>query len=293
MRVAIYGRKPDEEKLPFIRLLFHELNRRNAEIKVFKRFQRELQEDIAELAKLKSFNKHQDLRGKTDYLISIGGDGTLLDTLTFIRDSGIPVLGINIGRLGFLSSIGKEEIGHALNALEEGKYLIDKRSMIRLDAAPHLFGEINYALNEFTIHKRESTSMIRINTYINEEFLTTFWADGLIVATPTGSTAYSLSCGGPIILPESKNFVITPVAPHNLSVRPIVVPDDSVIRFEPESRQDQFYSTLDSRQEEIKSQHELIVRKADFSFNLIRLPENNFLKTLRNKLHWGYDKRNF
>ncbi len=293
MRVAIYGRKPDAEKLPFIRMLFHELQRRKAEVMVFKRFQHELQNEIPDLARIKSFQKHQEFRGKTDCLISIGGDGTLLDTLMLVRDSGIPVLGINIGRLGFLSSIGKEEIAHALHALEEGNYLIDRRSMLRLDASPHLFGEINYCLNEFSIHKRESTSMIRINTYINEEFLTTFWADGLIVATPTGSTAYSLSCGGPIILPDSKSFVITPVAPHNLSVRPIVVPDESVIRFEPESRQDQFYCTLDSRQEEIRSQHELIVRKADFSFNLIRLPENNFLKTLRNKLHWGYDKRNF
>lgn len=293
MRVGIYGRKPDEEKLPFIRLLFHELYRRKAEIKVFKRFQRELEQDISDIGRLTSFQRYQDLLGNCDFLISIGGDGTLLDTLTFVRDSGIPVLGINIGRLGFLSSIGKEEIGHALNALEEEKYLIDQRSMIRLDAKPSLFGEINYGLNEFTIHKRESTSMIRINTYINEEFLTTFWADGLIVATPTGSTAYSLSCGGPIILPDSKSFVITPVAPHNLSVRPIVVPDNSVLRFEPESRQGRFYCTLDSRQEEIKSQYELIVRKADFKFNLIRLPENNFLKTLRNKLHWGYDKRNF
>ncbi len=293
MRVAIYGRRPDEAKVPYIRLLLHELAIRQADVVVFKQFKRELQKEIPELEKCPSFSNHKDIAGKIDFMISIGGDGTLLDTVTLIRDSGTPVLGINIGRLGFLSSIGKEEISHALNCLVEGRFTIDKRSMVHLDDNGNLFGEVNYALNEFTIHKRESTSMIRINTFINDDFLTSYWADGLIVATPTGSTAYSLSCGGPIILPESKSFVITPVAPHNLSMRPIVIPDHSVVSFEPESRQGRFYCTLDSRQEEVKSNLRLTVRKEDFHFNLIRLPESNFLQTLRNKLLWGYDKRNF
>jgi NAD+ kinase len=293
MRIAIYGRSPEHYNLSYIQQLFSELFKRDVEILIFEKLKKALGSAIASVEKLDTFTAHEDLKEKADFLISIGGDGTLLDTLTLVRDSQLPVLGINLGRLGFLASIGKEEISHAMNLLEEGSYLVDKKSLLHLHSDARIFGDTNYALNEFTIHKRDSTSMIVIHAYINDEFLNTYWADGVIVATPTGSTAYSLSCGGPVLLPASKNFVITPVAPHHLNVRPIIIPDDSVIRFEAESRQENMLCTLDSRQEVISAGFKLEIRKEEFELNLVRLPENNFLSTLRNKLLWGYDKRNF
>lgn len=293
MRIAIYGRTPEQYNLTYIQQLFHELFKRNVEILLFEKLHETLAGSMSMLEDAATFSTHKDLEQNVDFLISIGGDGTLLDTLTLVRNSNLPVLGINLGRLGFLSSIGKEEISHAMNALQEGSYLIDKKALLHLRSNPPIFDHTNYALNEFAIHKRDSTSMIVIHAYINDEFLNTYWADGVIVATPTGSTAYSLSCGGPVLLPASKSFVITPVAPHHLNVRPIIVPDDSVIRFESESRQESMLCTLDSRQTVINAGHQLEISKENFELNLVRLPENNFLSTLRNKLLWGYDKRNF
>jgi NAD+ kinase len=215
-----------------------------------------------------------------------------LDTVTFIRDSGIPVLGINYGRLGFLASISKENLFDSIVELIQRKYVIDKRTMIHVDADIPVFKDVPYGLNEFTLHKKDTSPMIKIHTYLNGEFLNTYWADGLIVATPTGSTGYSLSCNGPVVFPDSASFVITPVAPHNLNIRPIIVPDNTIISFEVEGRTDGFLCTLDSRRELVPKEIQLAVKKENFELNLIRLNDNNFLSTLRNKLSWGLDKRN-
>lgn len=238
------------------------------------------------------FRHSADLDEHFDCLVSLGGDGTLLDTVTLVRDKNIPVLGINFGRLGFLASLGKENLDAAVRALVDRNYVIDKRTLIHLDADFPLFGETPYALNEFVIHKRDVSPMIRIHTYLNGEPLNNYWADGLIVATPTGSTGYSLSCNGPLLFPDAGGFIINPVAPHNLNVRPIVVPDDSVISFEVEGRTDQLICTMDSRKEIVDRKVQLAVKKESFKISLIRLQENTFLQTLRDKLAWGLDARN-
>jgi len=227
-----------------------------------------------------------------DCMISLGGDGTLLDTVTFVKDTGIPVLGINYGRLGFLANIGKEELQSAIEALVNRQFVTDKRTLLHLDANIPLFGDTPYALNEFSLHKKDSSPMIKIHTYLNGELLNTYWADGLIVATPTGSTGYSLSCNGPIVFPDSASFVITAVSPHNLNIRPIIIPDNNIVSFEIEGRTDGFICTLDSRKETVPKEVQIAIKKEEFGINLIRLNENNFLQTLRNKLSWGLDKRN-
>ena len=216
----------------------------------------------------------------------------MLDTLDFVRDSGIPIVGINTGRLGFLTGISKETISFAIESLEKGHYSLDKRGLLRLETSIDLFGKVNYGLNELTIHKMETSSMMNIHTYLNGEYLNTYWADGLIIATPTGSTGYSLSCGGPIMMPQSENFVITPIAPHNLNVRPIVVSDKSVITLELEGRSQYFMASLDSRSVTIESTVQLAIRKESFCVNLLRMSNENFLKTIREKLSWGKDSRN-
>jgi len=238
------------------------------------------------------FQVAEEITREIQAIVSLGGDGTLLDTVTLLRGHNVPVMGINFGRLGFLASIGRNEVKMAIKALANHSFVVDKRTLIHLDSNLPLFDNVPYGLNEFAIHKQDIAPMIKIHTYLNGEFLNTYWADGLIVATPTGSTGYSLSCSGPIVFPESGSFVITPVAPHNLNVRPIVVPDDNIISFEIESRSDQAICALDSRREIINKDVQLAVRKESFMLHLIRLNENNFLQTLRNKLTWGLDKRN-
>ncbi len=225
-----------------------------------------------------------------DFLCSVGGDGTILETVSIVRDSGIPILAINTGRLGFLAGIGSSEIEEAIIAIEAGQYFLEARSILNLETSSDVF-DFNYALNDFVIHKKETSSMIVVHTYLNGEFLNSYWSDGLIVSTPTGSTGYSLSCGGPIISPKSDSFVITPIAPHNLNVRPIVISDDVVISFEIEGRASSYLASLDSRSQSITNDVHMAVRKADFYLNIIRMNDENFLNTLRNKLNWGYDKR--
>jgi NAD+ kinase len=233
------------------------------------------------------------LVGQADVLISLGGDGTLLDTLSLIRDSGIPVIGINFGRLGFLASINKDEIRIAIKALHNKEYSLDKRTLLSLESKFDLFGEENFALNDITIHRRDKSAMMIIHAYMNNEFVNSYWADGLIIATPTGSTAYSLSCGGPIIYPSSQNFVITPIAPHNLNVRPVIIPDDVSLTFEVEARSAKFLVSCDSRTETVDRSVKLTLNKAAFHVNLIRLNNESYLTTLRNKLLWGIDTRNY
>ena len=227
-----------------------------------------------------------------DLAITLGGDGTILGATCMIRDLAIPIMGINLGRLGFLAGVEKTSIETALEKVRLGQYRIEERSMLHLDSDPQIFSELNFALNDFTVHKRDNSSMISIHTYINGDYLNSYWADGLIVATPTGSTGYSLSCGGPIVFPKSENMVITAVAPHNLNVRPLVISDDSVISFSIEGRAKNYLCTLDSRYETITSKHQLAIRKCDFNTHLIVLSGQTFLHTIHEKLSWGADRRN-
>jgi NAD+ kinase len=292
MKVAIYSRGLDFEQENPLLLLLEELTRYDTTILIFHQLlsQFTLPKHLHE--KMTPFKTSEDLDEQIDCLISLGGDGTLLDTVTLVKNKNIPILGINFGRLGFLASISKEELASAVDSLINHTYLIDKRSLMHLDSNEPLFGETPFALNEFAIHKRDISPMVKIHTYLNGEFLNTYWADGLIVSTPTGSTGYNMSCNGPIMFPESACFVITPVAPHNLNVRSIIVPDSNVISFEVESRADQFICALDARREIVNKTIQLAVKKEKFGVNLIRLNENSFLSTLRTKLTWGLDKRN-
>ncbi|CAN5265458.1 NAD kinase [soil metagenome] len=291
MRIAIYSRGLEGKQYDDLKLLLDELVLNNIQPVFFQDFFNQIYSSVNIPKIYSTFNSSLELED-IDYLISLGGDGTLLDTVSLVRDKGIPVVGINYGRLGFLASIGKDEMHSVINALVDRTYMIDKRSLIHLEANVPLFGEVPYALNELTIHKKDTSPMIKIHTYLNGEFLNTYWADGLIISTPTGSTGYNLSCNGPVMFPDSSSFIITPVSPHNLNIRPIVVPDSNIISFEVEGRTDGFLCTLDSRREIVAKEVQLAVRKETFYINLIRLNENNFLQTLRNKLSWGLDKRN-
>lgn len=292
MKVAIYGRNINDADVPYLQSMFDLLEKKKMETVVDEDFLSQLNGKIKFKNKISTFKKHSELIKSVDCLFSIGGDGTLLDTVSLIRDSNIPIMGINIGRLGFLATIQKKDIASAIDALEEGTFILDKRSLIHLDSNLPLFEGVNYGLNDFAILKRDTSATIVIHTYLNGEFLCSYISDGLIIATPTGSTGYNLSCGGPIIFPNSENFVITPIAPHNLNVRPLIVPDSGVISFEIEGRTENFLCTLDSRFETINASYQLAVKKENFTISLLRLPDNNFLNTIRNKLMWGADSRN-
>jgi NAD+ kinase len=292
MKVAIYSRMHEEEHQDQVQLFFDELVAHKIQPVIYGAFYDQIKGTIRLPDACEVFSLSEELNLEIEFIISLGGDGTLLDTITLVRDKNIPIMGVNFGRLGFLASIGRDEVIVAVKALVQRAFVIDKRTLIHLDADLALFGHVPYALNEFVVHKRDTAPMIKIHTYLNGEFLNTYWADGLIVATPTGSTGYSLSCSGPVVFPESGSFVITPVAPHNLNVRPIVVPDNNIISFEIESRTDQIICALDSRREIVNKNVSLAVKKESFNINLVRLSENNFLQTLQNKLTWGLDIRN-
>lgn len=288
MTVAIYSRGLDAEQNAPMQFLLSELLSHKSTVFLYEPLAWQLPPNI-----FTTFNSYEDLvTNEVECLISIGGDGTILDAVTLVRDSNIPILGINFGRLGFLASISKNEIASAVDALVNHTFIVDKRSLIHIDSDLSLFGETPFALNEFALHKKDTSPMIKIHTYINGEFLNSYWADGLIVSTPTGSTGYNLSCNGPILFPESSCFVITPVAPHNLNVRPIVVADSNIISFEVEGRSDQYICVMDARRELVNMNVQLAVKKEKFTVSLIRLNENSFLSTLRTKLTWGMDKRN-
>ncbi len=293
MNIAIYSRTGSNTVIPFLEKLLLEIKAVGGECVIYHPFYNYLRQNSVQVSPdIKAFNTHDEIRDKVDFIFALGGDGTLLETLTMVKDSGIPVLGINTGRLGFLASVAGDKIKEAVNAIFKERYTLDVRSLIRLETNRPLFGDTNYALNEITVHKKDSSSMIIINTYLNGEFLNSYWADGLIIATPTGSTGYSLSCGGPIIVPHSDNFVITPIAPHNLNVRPIVVSDKYVITLKVTGRSQYFLASLDSRSVTIDSGIELAARKEDFVMNIVRMDNDNFLGTLRTKLMWGLDVRN-
>ncbi|MDP2422351.1 NAD kinase [Sediminibacterium sp.] len=292
MKVAIYSRGLDIEQENPLLILLEELNRHDTEILLFNTLFEQFNIPQELCNKIQQFSGYEDLGESVDCVISLGGDGTMLDTITLIREKNIPVLGINFGRLGFLASISREELATAVDALVNHTFIIDKRTLIHLDSNTPLFADAPFALNEFTIHKKDTSPMIKIHTYMNGEFLNTYWADGLIVSTPTGSTGYNLSCNGPILFPDSSSLVITPICPHNLNVRSIVIPDNNIISFEVEGRADEFIVALDARRELVPKSVQLAVRKEAFNISLIRLNENTFLSTLRTKLTWGLDKRN-
>ncbi len=292
MKAAIYSRVMEDHQRRDVQLFFDELTTQHIEPVIFQGFFDQVKDLIQFPPTTKTFSLAEELTEEVEFIISLGGDGTLLDTITLVRNKKISIMGINFGRLGFLASIGREEVPVAMRSIAQRTYVEDTRTLIHLDSSIPMFGNVPYALNDFSIHKRDVAAMIKIHTYLNGEFLNTYWADGLIVATPTGSTGYSLSCNGPVVFPDSGCFVITPVAPHNLNVRPIVVPDSNIISFEIESRSDEIICALDSRRELVSKNVQLAVRKESFDVNLVRLSENNFLQTLRNKLTWGLDKRN-
>lgn len=291
--IAIYGREFNNSVLPFVQEVFTVLEQYNTPILVFEKYLTFIQDKIKLPLNIVTFTSHAELVYKADMLISLGGDGTLLDTLALVRDSGIPVIGINFGRLGFLASINKDEIKKAIDALQHKQYTLDQRTLLSLNSKQGLFGDENFALNDITIHRRDNSAMMIIHAYMNDEFVNSYWADGLIIATPTGSTAYSLSCGGPIIFPGSQNFVITPIAPHNLNVRPLVIPDDVSLTFEIEARSAKFLVSCDSRTETVDRSVKITLNKAAFHVNLVRLNNESYLATLRSKLLWGIDTRNY
>lgn len=292
MLVALYNRTFEPQDIPTLQHIIQLLEMNTMQMVFYKDFYERIAPHIQLKATPRLFTGKIDLPVNTDMLFSLGGDGTLLDTVCFVGGSNIPLIGINLGRLGFLAAIPEEEVEAAILSLVRGSYTLEKRSLLHLDSSVPLFGDVPFALNEFTIHRKDSSSMIKIHTYLNGEFLNTYWADGLVVATPTGSTGYSLSCGGPVVFPQTSSFIITAVAPHNLNTRPVVVPDDNVISFEVEGRTEQFLCTLDSRTEIITSSVQLAVKKEAFTISLVRPDEHNFLKTIRQKLYWGVDRRN-
>ncbi|MDX1478228.1 MAG: NAD kinase [Saprospiraceae bacterium] len=294
MRILIYGQRVAEKQLPYIQDLLLTIDEEEMECLVHTPYLEKLNAHVKVPARAKAFDgTDADFAANNiDFVISLGGDGTILSAVTMIKDRQLPVLGINMGRLGFLASIENTFASQAIQMLARGMYTIEERTMIYLETDEKIFAGQRFALNDFTLHKRDTSSMITIHTYINGDFLTSYWADGLIVSTPTGSTGYSLSCGGPIVFPNSGNFIITPVAPHNLNVRPIVISDTSVISFEIEGRSSNYLCTLDSRSEVVTSDHQLAVRKCDFKTRLVLLDNFSFLKTIHEKLTWGKDSRN-
>jgi NAD+ kinase len=293
MKIAIYGRQfNDTAVLPYIQQVFDNLTKHGAEIYVHYNLHSYLKDNIS-TALYKVLEPDDAIKGLIDLFLTLGGDGTLLDMVTLIRDSGIPVIGINFGRLGFLASISKNDIADAIQAVVNKNFTLDSRELISINSGPEIFGNDNFALNDITIHKRDDSAMITTHVFLNGEFLNSYWGDGIIISTATGSTAYSLSCGGPIIYPESNAIVLTPVSPHNLNVRPIVLPDNSKLSFDVECRGTNYLVSCDSRTAVIDKTIRFQVNKAGFRLNLIRLNNESYLSTLRNKLLWGLDARNY
>ena len=294
MKVAIYGQYYLVSTEPIIKDIFVFFNNNNVEMAIESDFLNMLYEKKIIEKEYKTFSSHDVLDSSFDMLISIGGDGTMLRAVTLVRNSGIPILGINAGRLGFSATVQKENIAAFMQIVIDKKYKISKRTLLSITCCPENTGieGLNFALNEISVSRKDTTSMITIDTYLDDEFLNSYWADGLIVATPTGTTGYSLSCGGPILTPDVKSLVITPIAPHNLNARPLVVPDTTEIRLKVSGREEQYLVSLDSRIMSVNNDSVLCIKKTDFEINMVEIPGETFLKTLRNKLLWGEDKRN-
>lgn len=294
MKVAIYGQYYLVSTEPIIKDIFVFFNENNVEMAIEATFLEMLYEKKIVRKEYKTFSSHSELDSSFDMLISIGGDGTMLRAVTLVRNSGVPLLGINAGRLGFLANVQKENIAAFMQLVLDKKYTLSKRTLLSLTCSPENESilELDFALNEVTVSRKDSTSMITIETYLNGEFLNSYWADGLIIATPTGTTGYSLSCGGPILTPDVKSLVITPIAPHNLNARPLVISDETEIVLRVTGREDQYLVSLDSRITSIQNESVLTIKKTPFQINMIEIQDETFLKTLRNKLLWGEDRRN-
>ncbi|WP_438963413.1 NAD kinase [Winogradskyella sp.] len=292
MKIAVYGqnyaKESNQEAFNFLLTILLE---HNVDVFVESGFLSKQTDSIQENSSVNLFNTLDD---SFNLLISIGGDGTILRAITFVRDLGIPIVGINTGRLGFLATIQTDEISNALNEIFKGAYKISERSLLSVTTSPmnEDIENTNFALNEIAISRKNTTSMITVETHLNDEYLTSYWADGLILSTPTGSTGYSLSCGGPVITPDANNFVLTPIAPHNLSARPLIIPDNTSVKFKVDGREDQFLLSLDSRIITLPNSTKVIIKKADFVIRMVELIDESFLDTLRKKLLWGEDRRN-
>ncbi len=292
MKIAIYGRPFSSGFEKNISALFVLLEKHGVEYFIHEPFYEFLRKkEKLSFQKAGAFRTHDDIIGNADIMFSIGGDGTFLEAVSIVQNYGIPIVGINTGRLGFLADISPEHIEDSLSAILNGQYKVEHRSLVELDLINSPWEGFTCALNEVSIQKRHST-MITIHTYLDDTYLNSYWADGLIVSTPTGSTAYSMSVGGPIVSPDSNNFIISPMAPHNLTIRPVIVPDHNLIRIEVESRDNSFLLTLDSRTEIIEGEVQMRLKRADFTIKTLRIKDATFYNTLRSKLMWGVDKRN-
>ncbi|WP_234734685.1 NAD kinase [Tellurirhabdus bombi] len=291
MKIAIHGRNFTDQTKPFIESMFEELAERQVEVQLSDIYRTFLDKSGVQHHTTQIYTSHFDVFN-ADFAISLGGDGTLLEVVTHVGPRNIPIIGINTGRLGFLATVSPKAISAMLDALTSGNYTLDERSLISLVSDDDLFGSVPFGLNDVTITKTEISSMITVHTYIDGEFLNSYWSDGLIVSTPSGSTGYSLSCGGPVLLPHNENFIITPISPHNLNVRPMVVPDSSHLSFEVQSRSNTFLVSVDSRFRTVDVSTRLSVRKEQFNARLVKMSDDNFLNTLRSKLNWGWDIRN-
>lgn len=291
MNIGIHGKAVTFETKEAVEIFFSELAKRTCNIFISGFFAKSISSSNINLPPHDVYDTKDDL-SYLDVLFTLGGDGTLLEAVTHVRDKQVPLMGINTGRLGFLAYTAKDEIEIAIQKFFDGDFTYDDRSLLCLNDEDGLFRGLNFGLNDFTIVKKDTSSMITVHTFLNGEFLNSYWADGIIVSTPTGSTGYSLSCGGPLVVPQSNNFIITPVCPHNLTVRPIVVPDDSIISFKIEGRSDNYLVSLDSRFQPVDEELKLEIRKAAFKARLVKLPASNYFKTLRQKLNWGLDVRN-
>jgi NAD+ kinase len=291
MRIAIYNRNFDADDIPLFEQLFEECEKREIELVLYEQLAANLKGQVNLPTVFDTFSTTKPLVDNVDFIFSMGGDGTILDTVCHVGARNIPILGINLGNLGFLAATLQTEIPLALDCLERDKYQLDHRALLHLESSVDIFPGSNFALNDFSIQRKDSSALVKIHTYLNGSFLCTYLGDGLIVSTPTGSTGYNLSCGGPIITPQTNSFIITPVAPHNLNVRPIIIPDSTIVSFELEGRAKEFLCTLDARIETVNSSIALAVSKQHYGINLVRLPGHDFLSTLRQKLYWGIDRR--
>ncbi len=293
MKVAIFGQTYQESIIDYVAELLEEIKKISGQIRIETAFAEFLSTAIP-TADYGRFSLKSGLDSSVDLFVSFGGDGTMLRAATYVRDLGIPLVGVNTGRLGFLSTFQKEDVRKVIQEFKAGAYREEERSLVEVvsDTPIPEFESMHFALNEITVSRKDTTSMISVETYLNDEYLTSYWADGLIIATPTGSTGYSLSCGGPVIVPSAKSLVLTPIAPHNLNARPLVVSDDTVIRLKVSGREENHLVSLDSRIASLENGREIIVRKAPFSVIMIEYTSESFLKTLRNKLLWGEDRRN-
>ena len=292
MNVAIYGRKVNKQSIVYFNEILDALKAFGWNPVLEKELKEQLVAKGGISAKIDEFSSHADFKSGIDLTLSLGGDGTFIKTVGFIRDSGVPIIGINTGRLGFLANISKDQIKVALDQFRDKKFEYQKRSLLRIQTEENLFGDDNFALNEVTIQKRDTASMITVHASLDNKYLNSYWADGLIVSTPTGSTAYSLSCGGPIITPGCQVHILTPIAPHNLNVRPVVVPDHMPIKLSIEGRERRYLISLDGNSKNIRQGEEVLISKAEFMINVVKFEDNNFLDTIRNKMLWGIDKRN-